>query len=84
MFLLFDTGAYQTVANVVAFTCALCGTLAEQHVIKRSTKFTLFFLPLFPVSMTYLNTCTHCRGSTRLTADQARHSMEWAHTHPQA
>lgn len=83
MFLLFGTRAYQALVNVVSFACTYCGTLSEQHVIKRSTKFTLFFIPLFPVSTTYLNTCTHCGGSTRLTADQARHSMEWARTHPQ-
>ena len=84
MSLLFGMGVYQTVVNVFAFTCALCGTLAGQHVIKRSTKFTLIFLPSFPVSTAYLNTCTHCGGSTRLTTDQARHSMERARTHPQA
>ncbi|TFC80384.1 zinc-ribbon domain-containing protein [Cryobacterium cheniae] len=83
MFLLFGTRAHQALINVVSFACAYCGTLAEQHVIKRSTKFTLFFIPLFPLSSRYINTCTHCGGTTRLTAAQARHSLEWARTHPQ-
>jgi len=81
MFLLFGTRASQSVINVVSFVCGYCGTLAEQRVIKRSTKFTLFFVPLFPFSTSYLNSCTHCGGTTKLTAAQARHSLEWARTH---
>nr|WP_241984650.1 zinc-ribbon domain-containing protein [Cryobacterium adonitolivorans] len=69
--------------NIVSFVCGYCGTLSEQHVVKNSHRLTLFFLPLFPLSTTYSNACTHCGGTTRLSAAQARHSLEWARTHPE-
>lgn len=78
MFLLFGARSHHDVINVVSFVCGFCGTLAEQHVVKRSTKLTLFFVPLFSVAKSYTNECTHCGGTTRLTAAQARHSMDWA------
>lgn len=77
MFLLFGTRATQAVINVVAFVCGYCGVHAQQRVLKRSTKLTLFFVPLFPISTSYMNQCTHCGALTRITADQARHSLAW-------
>ena len=78
MILLFGTRAFETVINLVSFVCGYCGTLAEQQVIKRTTRFTLFFHPLFPLSRTYVNVCGRCHGSTALTAAQARHSLDWS------
>ncbi|TFC46174.1 zinc-ribbon domain-containing protein [Cryobacterium sp. TMT1-21] len=84
MFLLFGTRAHPALMNSVSFVCGYCGTLAEQQVVRNSLRLTLFFIPLFPLSTTYSNTCTHCGGTTKLTAAQARHShsLEWARTHP--
>ena len=80
MFLLFGTRAADAVINVVAFVCGYCGVHAQQHVVKRATKFTLFFVPLFTVSSSYFNSCDNCGGVTRLTTAQAQHSLEWART----
>ncbi|HET8658396.1 MAG TPA: zinc-ribbon domain-containing protein [Micromonosporaceae bacterium] len=43
--------------------CEVCGHSAPQALVKRTTKFTLFFVPLFPVrpSRSYLE-CGHCRA----------------------
>lgn len=82
MLLLFGTHAQTTVMNVVSFVCEYCGTFAEQHVVKRSLRLTLFFIRLFPVSTTYMNTCTYCGGTTQLTAAQAQHSLQWVREHP--
>ncbi|WEO77051.1 zinc-ribbon domain-containing protein [Cryobacterium sp. SO2] len=78
MILLFGTRASEAVINLVLFVCGYCGVLAQQQVIKRATRFTLFFLPLFPVSTRYVNVCSRCQGSTEVTAAQARHSLDWA------
>jgi hypothetical protein len=83
MFLLFGTRTSEAVINVVSFVCAYCNTMAEQHVVKRSTKVTLFFVPLIPISSSHVNVCTRCGGSTTLTAAQVRHSLDWARSQRQ-
>ena len=42
------------------YECDRCGQNAEHHVLKRTRTFTLFFVPLFPVSTKYLDTCAAC------------------------
>jgi hypothetical protein len=45
--------------------CAYCGVTAAQVLVKRTTKFSLFFVPLFPVRPArYFMQCTNC-ASTR-------------------
>jgi len=78
MLLIFGTRAYESIFNVVMFICGYCGTEASQSVIKRSNRFTLFFIPLFSFSTKYINVCSHCGGETALTADQARNSLTWS------
>ena len=78
MFLLFGTRASQTIINVVTFVCGYCNVNARQNVVKRTNKFTLFFIPLFPFSTRYHNECTNCGGITDLDANQVQRSLEWA------
>lgn len=77
MFLLFGINNSRKIINVVTFVCAYCGVNAPQNVVKAANRFTVFFLPLFSFSTTYHNECTNCGGQTRLTAAQARHSLDW-------
>jgi hypothetical protein len=78
MFLLFGTRTGEVLINVVSFVCGYCRVNAEQHVVKRSTRFTLFFIPLFSFSTSHVNVCTNCGGVTKLTKSQAQHSLDWA------
>jgi hypothetical protein len=39
--------------------------------IKRTRKFSLFFIPLFPVGTTYLDSCTACGRVIEVSKDQA-------------
>ena len=45
--------------------CAYCGAQAAQVLIRRTTKFSLFFIPLFPVrpARHYMQ-CTNCATAT--------------------
>ena len=70
MFLLFGTDLSEKVINVVSFVCGFCAVGARQDVIKSSTRFTLFFIPLFSFS-TPLTRC-FARFSTR-TGTKAPH-----------
>ena len=78
MLLIFGTGIRETIINVVSFVCGYCHTNAPQNVIKRSHRFTLFFLPLFSFSTRYVNQCTNCGAETALTPQQAQNSLEWS------
>jgi hypothetical protein len=41
--------------------CEACGATAAQGIVKRTTKFTLFFIPLFPIKRpSYFRECTNC------------------------
>jgi hypothetical protein len=66
------------VLAIVAFACSFCGLIAPQSVIKRVVRFTVFFIPLFPVSTSYRNECSNCGGVTPLSRAQAEHSALWA------
>jgi len=59
MFLLFGTRTSQAVVNVVSFVCAYCNTMAEQHVVKRSTKVTLFFVVIAAIMWGFLYSPQH-------------------------
>lgn len=78
MFLLFGTDLTEKVINVVSFACGFCGVDARQDVITSSTRFTLFFIPLFSFSTRYRNESTNCGAETALTVAQARHSLSWS------
>jgi hypothetical protein len=69
--IIFGTSAYLYRLAVLMLTCHRCGTPAAHTVTKHVTKFTLFFVPLFPLSTTYATQCTFC-------AMEQGVPMEWA------
>ena len=75
MFLLFGTTLRRSLLVTVVFICGYCDKNVPQRVEKLSTKFTLFFIPLFTVSSRYSNQCTNCGGVTDLTREQAEHAV---------
>ena len=52
---------------MLTMVCAVCGNPAAQSLTRRTTKFTVFFIPLFPVRTTYGVQCTFC-GANRSVA----------------
>jgi hypothetical protein len=76
MFLLLGTRVSEQIVKVVMFLCAFCNQEAPQNVVKASNRFTLFFVPLIPLSTKYYNECTNCGGTTPLTAAQVQHSLD--------
>ena len=71
MLLIFGTKAYTTVLAVVTLVCQVCGNPAAQRIEKWVTKFTLFFIPTFPVSTRYAMQCGMCGATSRLERDEA-------------
>ena len=54
------------------FACRVCGNPATQILLKRTTKFSLFFVPLVPVRVRHAVQCTFCGASSGISADEAR------------
>ncbi len=71
MIFIFGTKGYVTVMGVVTFVCGHCGNPAAQRIEKWVTKFTLFFIPLFPVSTKYVVQCAMCGSQSRLERAEA-------------
>ncbi|WNI16781.1 zinc-ribbon domain-containing protein [Actinacidiphila sp. ITFR-21] len=69
--IIFGTRGYLYQLAVLTLVCAGCGNPAAHTLRKRVTKFTLFFVPLFPVSVTYSTQCTFCAAQHRLPKEQA-------------
>jgi len=65
VFLLFGLRTRDKAVSSRPMVCEVCGVNAAQTLVKRSTKFTLFFVPLFPVKpSTYFMACGNC-GTVR-------------------
>ncbi|GLY63704.1 zinc-ribbon domain-containing protein [Amycolatopsis taiwanensis] len=56
----------------------LCGQCQNPtaHALRRAvTKFTLFFIPLFPIRSRYFTVCTFCGATNKLTKAEAEQVM---------
>lgn len=70
--IIFGTKAYLYQLAMVTLVCGRCGNPAAHAVRKRITRFTLFFVPLFPVSTSYATQCTFCGAERRISEQEAR------------
>jgi transcription elongation factor Elf1 len=71
MLLIWGFKSYLRQLAIVTLVCQSCGNPAAHRVVERTRKFTLFFIPLFPVSHKYILTCTFCGQATVITKDLA-------------
>ncbi len=76
--IIFGTRGYLRMLAIVTFVCQNCHNPAAQRVINRVTKFTLFFIPLFPVASSYATTCTYCGASTKIDKATAERYLSMA------
>ncbi|WP_327114731.1 zinc ribbon domain-containing protein [Streptomyces sp. NBC_01341] len=69
--IIFGTKGYLYQLAVLTMVCGWCGNPAAHTLRKRVTKFTLFFVPLFPFSTKYATQCTFCGGERKIPKEQA-------------
>ncbi|MFL5713895.1 MAG: zinc-ribbon domain-containing protein [Chloroflexota bacterium] len=65
----------QTVA-MLTLVCGRCGNPSAHALRRFTTKFTLFFVPLFPVNRRHEVQCTFCGATNKVSRDQARAMQE--------
>ncbi|MER6416726.1 zinc-ribbon domain-containing protein [Streptomyces humidus] len=69
--IIFGTKGYLYQLAILTLVCGRCGNPAAHTLRKRVTKFTLFFVPLFPISTKYATQCTFCGAEQKVTREQA-------------
>ncbi|MFC5637993.1 zinc-ribbon domain-containing protein [Streptomyces bullii] len=69
--IIFGTKGYLYQLAILTLVCGRCGNPAAHTLRKRVTKFTLFFVPLFPFSTKYATQCTFCGAEQKVTKEQA-------------
>ncbi|MCQ6552821.1 zinc ribbon domain-containing protein [Streptomyces sp. C10-9-1] len=76
--IIFGTKGYLHQLAVLTLVCGRCGNPAAHTLRKRVTRFTLFFVPLFPFSTKYATQCTFCGAEQQTTAAQAEQLRQQA------
>ncbi|MBO4253513.1 zinc-ribbon domain-containing protein [Streptomyces griseorubiginosus] len=69
--IIFGTKGYLYQLAILTLVCGQCGNPAAHTLRKRVMKFTLFFVPLFPISTKYATQCTFCGAEQKLSKKQA-------------
>ncbi|MFF1300127.1 MULTISPECIES: zinc-ribbon domain-containing protein [unclassified Streptomyces] len=69
--IIFGTKGYLYQLAILTLVCGQCGNPAAHTLRKRVTKFTLFFVPLFPFSTKFTTQCTFCGAEQKITKEQA-------------
>jgi hypothetical protein len=69
--IIFGTKGYLYQLAMLTLVCGQCGNPSAHALRKRVTKFTLFFVPLFPISTKYMTQCTFCGAEQRTSKEQA-------------
>jgi len=54
------------------YVCGTCQNPTAHALRRTATKFTLFFIPLFPISSKYFTVCTFCGATNKLTKAEAQ------------
>jgi hypothetical protein len=69
--IIFGTKGYLYQLAILTLVCGRCGNPSAHTLRKHVTKFTLFFVPLFPLSTKYATQCTFCGAEQNVTKEQA-------------
>ena len=68
--IIFGFRTYVKNLAMLTLVCGSCHNPAAHRVSQITRKFTLFFIPLFPISRKYAVTCAACGTSSRVTKEQ--------------
>jgi hypothetical protein len=72
MFLLFGFKTADRMLGMLNLACPVCGSTGGQALTRRTTRFTLFFVPLFPVRPArHHMQCTSCGAAREVSPGEA-------------
>lgn len=76
--LIFGLGVTQELLATLMYLCETCGNNAAHHLVKRVRRFSLFFIPLFPVGTRFIDTCTACGREIEVAREHAERAAREA------
>ncbi|WP_425840685.1 zinc-ribbon domain-containing protein [Streptomyces fractus] len=82
--IIFGTRGYAYQLAILTFVCGNCGNPAAHTLRKFVTKFTLFFIPLFPISTKHQTQCTFCGIAHQVPKEQVDGLLAQAAAGPQS
>jgi hypothetical protein len=71
--ILFGVRSTRNRLGTVIAECPQCHQTCSQSIARVRRWFTLFFIPIFPVSTKHLTVCSMCSGSARVDRAHAEH-----------
>jgi len=80
--IIFGTKGYLYQLAILTLVCGQCGNPSAHTLRKRVTKFSLFFVPLFPISTKHATQCTFCGAEQKVTKEQAEQLLAHAAAGP--
>lgn len=66
-----DLGEYK-----VSGTCPNCHNTINLHILKQSTWFTLYWIPIFPLQIKRFKICPVCRAGAQITKEESEQLLE--------
>lgn len=76
MFIIFGTKSTKKILGVQKrVRCGRCNNIAPWQVLKITNWFSLFFLPIIPISTKYFEICPICHGANQITYEEAIQSI---------
>ena len=74
MLLIFGLRTKASLLGVVTLACGVCGQSGPMRLVRESTRFSLFFVPLIPVRTKHVAECAnpYCGARFPVDADEAR------------
>jgi len=80
--LIFGLSAKEYLLTTLVYVCEVCGNSVAHHLVKLVRRFSLFFIPLFPVGTRYLDTCTACGRTIEVPRDRAELAVRQGGQYP--
>jgi hypothetical protein len=74
--LIFGLSSKQVLLATLYYVCETCGNQAAHQLVKHMRRFTLFFIPIFPVGTRYDDTCTFCARVMDVPRDRAEAAVD--------
>lgn len=72
MLVIFGLSRKEWPLGLVALACAVCGHPGPQSLVRRRTRFTLFFVPVLPLRSRLEARCPACGTPRQIARDEAR------------
>ena len=76
--IIFGLKSFVKTLAMLTLVCGRCGNPAAHRLVQRSRWFSLFFVPVIPLSFSRYTTCTFCGATHKVSKPDAQHMVATA------